>query len=78
MVHKDKGYPYAAPIRRIIFTQSEVSKQTLRVLQQLDAIIGNRITVGFYQKKEEERCACRGPGAVQDHDMLIVVMTSGW
>jgi hypothetical protein len=44
MVHSDSIYPYAALIGRV-FTQAEVSKQTLRVLQQLGAIIGSKQTL---------------------------------
>jgi hypothetical protein len=49
MVHSDDIYPYAALIGRI-FTQAEVSKQTLRVLQQLGAAIGSKQTLRVLQQ----------------------------
>jgi hypothetical protein len=68
-----KSYPYAAPIGA-----SYLHKQSIQtdIKGATTARRHNRlIEVGFYQKKV---WACRGPGAVQDHDMLIAVTTSGW
>jgi trimethylamine:corrinoid methyltransferase-like protein len=49
MAHSDNIYPYADLIGRI-FTQALVSKQTLRVLKQLGAVIGSKQTLRVLQQ----------------------------